>query len=527
MKRTLLFFAFFSFFESSIIAQEIFNIKQPTPDSSIIEQLDVLMSTWYAKKADYHEKSQSPVVEKELSYTNTDSIMIHRLQVLTDHTVFPMVFNDDIRAYINMYIKRTRSVSILLGLAKYYFPLFEETLDKYNCPLELKYLAVIESALNPTAVSRAGATGLWQFMYNTGKMYGLEVTTMVDYRCDPRRATDAAARHLSDLSKMFFDDWVLAMAAYNCGAGNVKKAIIRSGGKTNFWDIYDYLPRETRGYVPAFYGAWYAMQYYDKYGIEPAEMKFGQVDTFLVAEKLHLQQVSSVINVPVDELKALNPQYKRNVIPPSEDPMYLVLPVEYSVAFELMKDSIYKYNLEQFFPQPSISIDGAAVASTTVNGDYNLQPQTHIIKSGESLSLIAKKYRTTVSELAKINKMSVNTTIHPGNKLIVGYNKIPVSKPKPAVVKDSVKIVLDSTQAPSDTLYRAQTDKVLSPDKGAINEENAAKPTYITYRVVAGDTLTSIVNHFKTVSIAELRKVNELKEEDILRVGQSLKIPIQ
>lgn len=425
MRYTFLFVAFFFFAKGNTFGQEFFHIKQDNSDSSIIEQLDNLMSSWYAMNANYKENSQRPAAEKDLSYLNTDSIMVHRLQALTDQTLFPMVFNDEIRSFINMYAKRKKSVSILLGLAKHYFPLFEEILDKYNCPLELKYLAVIESALNPIAVSRAGATGLWQFMYNTGKMYGLEVTTMVDYRCDPIRSTDAAARHLSDLSKMFFGDWVLAMAAYNCGAGNVRKAIVRSGGKTNFWEIYNFLPKETRGYVPAFYGAWYVMQYYDKYGIEPADMSFGTVDTFLITQKLHLQQISSVINIPMDELKALNPQYKRNIIPPSEDPMYLILPFEYSIAFDMMKDSIYNYNLDQFFPPSSISINGTV--QTTESGNYKLQPQTHIVKSGESLSIIARKYRTTPAELAKINNISLNTTIHPGKKLIVGYNKIPVN----------------------------------------------------------------------------------------------------
>ena len=175
MKYTFLFFIFLLFLEGNTTAQSVINATPLSSDSSIIEQLDVLMSTWYAKKAVYHENSQTPVVEKNLPYANTDSIMIYRLQKLTNQTVFPMVFNDDVRAYINMYIRKNRSVSIMLGLAKYYFPMFEQTMDKYNCPLELKYLAIIESALNPIAVSRAGATGLWQFMYNTGKMYGLEV----------------------------------------------------------------------------------------------------------------------------------------------------------------------------------------------------------------------------------------------------------------------------------------------------------------------------------------------------------------
>jgi membrane-bound lytic murein transglycosylase D len=518
MKYTFLILVFVLFSGVRIYAQEKVS-EDVWIDSAIVEQLDVLLSTWYAKQSHYQENSQRPVAEKGLRYTNEDSIMVYRLQQMTNKTVFPMVFNNDIKAYINMYIRKRRSIAVLLGLAKYYFPFFEQTMDKYNCPLELKYLAVIESALNPMAVSRSGATGLWQFMYNTGKMYGLEVSSLVDYRCDPLLSTDAAARHLSDLSKLFMGDWVLAMAAYNCGAGNVKKAIIRSGGKTDFWEIYDYLPKETRGYIPAFYGAWYVMQYYDKYGIEAEEMRFGQVDTFLITNKLHLQQVSSILSISLDELKALNPQYKRSIIPPTSDaPMYLILPVDYSSAFELLKDSIYNYNTDQFFSQPLISMERTTAAPTTVatTGDYRLQPKTHTVKSGESLSIIARIYKTSVTELAKLNKININTMIHPGKKLIVSYTKIPIPKPKP-VVADSVSLVLDMAKPISDTLQTAK----------APQEKDPTKTTYITYRVEKGDTLTSIVNQFQTVSVAELRKINQLKEEDILHVGQSLKIPVQ
>ncbi len=477
------------------------------------------MSTWYAKKAVYHENSQAPVVEKECPYTHPDSVMIYRLQKLTDQTLFPMVFNEDIRSFINMYIRRSRQVSIMLGLAKYYFPMFEQTMDKYNCPLELKYLAIIESALNPIAVSKAGATGLWQFMYATGKMYGLEVTTMLDYRCDPYRSTDAAARHLKDLSNMFWGDWVLALAAYNCGPGNVKKAIVRSGGKTDFWDIYQYLPKETRGYVPAFYGAWYVMSYYDKYGIEPAEMQFGQVDTFLITDKLHFEQISSVLNIPVDEIKALNPQYKRNIIPPSEDPMYLLLPIEYTIAYEMNKDSIYRYNVDTYFSKPSISTGGNEQIVSSNSGDYKLQPKIHTIKSGESLSVIAQKYKTTSAELAKLNKISVGTTIHPGKKLIVGYNKIPVAKPKPATT-DSTLVTPNTTV--SDSLLKAQTDTINVNND--IKTTNTAKE-YITYRITSGDTLASIARRYENVSVAELKRINQL-ESDNLSIGQSIKIPV-
>jgi membrane-bound lytic murein transglycosylase D len=519
MKHKLLIIILFSFLTGTISAQSI--IKNNDSDSSIVEQLDILMSTWYAKKAIYHENSQTPVAEKECPYTHPDSVMIYRLQKLTDQTFFPMVFNDDIRTFINMYIRKSRQVSVMLGLAKYYFPMFEQAMDKYNCPLELKYLAIIESALNPIAVSKAGATGLWQFMYGTGKMYGLEVSTMVDYRCDPYRSTDAAARHLKDLSDMFWGDWVLALAAYNCGPGNVKKAIVRSGGKTDFWDIYQYLPKETRGYVPAFYGAWYVMSYYDKYGIEPAEMKFGQVDTFLITDKLHFEQISSVLNIPVDEIKALNPQYKRNIIPPSEDPMYLLLPVEYTIAYEMNKDSIFRYDVDKYFSKPSISLGGNEQIVSSNSGDYKLQTKTHTIKSGESLSIIARKYKTTPAELAKLNKISVGTTIHPGKKLIVGYNKIPVAKPKPAPIDST--LATPNTIA-SDSLLKAETDIIDVENENKKTETSKGKE-YITYQVTSGDTLTSIARRYENVSVAELKRINQL-ESDNLSVGQSIKIPV-
>ncbi|MDR0368566.1 MAG: LysM peptidoglycan-binding domain-containing protein [Bacteroidales bacterium] len=513
MKYKSLTIILFLCLSGSISAQSV--IRSSQSDSSVIDQLDRLMSTWYAKKAVYHENSLVPFAEKECPYTHPDSIMIYRLQKLTNRTLFPMVFNEDVRSFINMYIRKNRQVSLMSGLAKYYFPMFEQTLDKYNCPLELKYLAVIESALNPVAVSRAGATGLWQFMYGTGKMYGLEVTTMVDYRCDPLRSTDAAARHLKDLSDMFWGDWVLALAAYNCGPGNVKKAIARSGGKTDFWEIYNYLPKETRGYVPAFYGAWYVMSYYDKYGIEPAEVRFGQVDTFLITNKLHFEQIASVLNIPVEEIKALNPQYKRNIIPLSEDAMYLILPVEYTIAYEMNKDSIYRYETDKYFSKPSISLSREPLVSAS--GDYKLQTRTHTVKSGESLSVIARKYRTTSAQLAKLNKISVNTTIHPGKKLIVGYNKIPVPKPKPAPV-DSIAT---PNTAASDSLLKAKTNQIdLNNELQKVNAKE-----YVIYRVMSGDTLFSIAERYEHVTVSELKKINRLEKDD-LEVGQSLKIPV-
>jgi membrane-bound lytic murein transglycosylase D len=411
-----------------------------TIDSSILDPLDHLMNSWYAKKAAYHNNSQVPFEDGGYENASEDSLYMHRLELLTNQTFFPMVYNDEIRAYIRMYIRKAKQVSVMLGLAKNYFPLFEELLDKYGCPLELKYLAVIESALNPVAVSRAGATGLWQFMYNTGKLYGLEVTTLVDNRRDPFLSTDAAARHLKDLSDLFQGDWVLAIAAYNCGQGNVKKAIVRSGGKTNFWEIYNYLPKETRGYVPAFYGAWYVMQYYDKYGIVPAAMQFALTDTVHIDKSIHFQQIAAVLNLPIEEIRLLNPQYKRDIIAGSTSAAVLNLPIGYVLLFERLKDSIYSYNNNLYFASQMINFEPASTSnltststkttSSTASGDYKLTPKKHTVKSGESLNIIAKKYRTSVTEIAKLNKIRTTATIHPGQQLIVGYTKTPTHQTK-------------------------------------------------------------------------------------------------
>ena len=426
-------------------------------DTVILKQLDNLMDSWYAKKAVYHNNSQVPFKDG-YENENEDSVWLHRLQSLTEQAMFPMVYNDEIRAYIRLYARKANQVSLMLGMAKYYFPMFEETLDKYGCPLELKYLAVIESALNPVAVSRAGATGLWQFMYNTGKMYGLEVTTMIDHRRDPLLSTDAAARHLRDLSDIFWGDWVLAIAAYNCGQGNVKKAIARSGGKTNFWDIYSYLPKETRGYVPAFYGAWFVMQYYDKFGIVPAEMKFGNTDTLLVDKNIHFRQIAAMLNIDIENIRALNPQYKRDIVIGNSTPAVLVLPVEYLSPFERMKDSICNYNKDLYFSQPLINYESATTSN--VEGDYKMTPKKHIVKSGESLAMISRKYGTSIAEIAKNSKIKTNATIHPGQQLIVGYTKTLIPKPVQTPVTQSVdtpiapKIeTIDSTSVTPEKLF--------------------------------------------------------------------------
>ena len=288
-------------------------------------EMNKMLDLWYVKREMANSHS---ILNKfsddhaEITEATMDSIYTKRLERL--NSVVQLGYSPLVRNYINLYAnKRQRSSSAILGLAQYYYPWMMEIFDKYGLPEELVYITIIESSLNPVAVSPAGATGIWQFMYTTGKIYGLEVNSFVDDRRDPVKATDAAARHLRDLYNIF-GDWGLAISAYNCGAGNVKKAIYRSGGKTNFWEVKQFLPRETQNYFPAFIGAYYMMNYYKAHGITPAKITIPtMVDTVMVKKEVHFEQIAHVLNISLDEIKTLNPQYKRNVIPAFDKPFPL------------------------------------------------------------------------------------------------------------------------------------------------------------------------------------------------------------
>lgn len=385
-----------------------------------------MQQSWYARIVEYQVHSQICLPEVVTDSLSEDSLNIARLEALLNTTVFPMVYNEEIKRYINLYTKGLKSMPLILARAQRFFPFFEEVLDKYGVPLELKYLAVIESALRPEAVSRAGATGLWQFIYGTGKLYGLEVTTYVDDRMDPAKATDAAARHLYDLSEMFDGNWPLALAAYNCGPGNVVKAIKRAGGAQDFWLIYNYLPRETRGYVPAFYGAMFAMKYHNLYGLEAAQTLVEAVDTLQIFQKLDFSKVSTVTGIPVEELKYYNPQYKRGIIPATSTGCTFTLPVKYVMLFEDSKDSIYRLQRQEELARITLPEQEGANG-----GDFYYRNKYHVVKSGESLTMISRKYGTSVSALLNLNHRK-STMIHPGERLIVGQTKVYIPKPAPA-----------------------------------------------------------------------------------------------
>jgi len=306
--------------------------------------LNLYMSKTYLEENDCNMRDINPVYSKE-DYIN---------RLLRLPTVMEMVYNEVVQKFIDRYSGRLRhSISYMLGASNFYIPIFEEALEAYQLPLELKYLPIIESALNPKAVSRVGASGLWQFMIGTGKQYGLQVNSLVDERRDPIKSSYAAARYLSDLYKIF-GDWNLVIAAYNCGPENINKAIRRSNGNKDYWEIYPYLPKETRGYVPAFIAANYIMTYYSLHNICPMSTRLpAKTDTVMVNKNVHLEQVAEVIGINIDLLRSLNPMYRRDIIPGATEPYALRLPLTEVGKFIDLQDSVYNYKVDELLNKRS------------------------------------------------------------------------------------------------------------------------------------------------------------------------------
>ena len=323
----------------------------------------------------------------------SDSIYMDRLKRIP--AIIEMPYNKIVREFIDMYATRLRQkVAFMLSANNFYMPIFEEALDLYDLPLELKYLPVIESALNPMATSPQGATGLWQFMLRTGQVYGLKVNSLVDERRDPIKSTRAAARYLKDLYDIYHD-WNLVLAAYNCGPGTINKAIRRAGGETDFWSIYNYLPKATRGYVPAFIAANYIMTYYCEHYISPMEMRMPEsTDTVHVSRPLNLNQVAEVCKINIDELRAMNPEFKKDIIPGNEKPYALRLPSNMVSKFIDKEDSIYSYKSDVYLTRR---------ATVDVKGSSTGKPVYHRIRNGETLGGIAARYGVSVKQLRRLN----------------------------------------------------------------------------------------------------------------------------
>ena len=386
---------------------------------------DTLLAQWYL-----HRSSRIPAREQynmdSVRFTTDvpDSVLMRRLTDMNSFISLP--YNETVKNYMILYSeKMPRRMGEMMGLSDYYMPIFEETFRRYDLPEELKYLAIIESALNPRAESRVGALGLWQFMFRTAKSYGLRIDSYIDERMDPILSADAAARYLRDAYRIF-RDWPLAISSYNCGSGNVNKAIKRAGGRKDFWSIYEYLPRETRGYVPAMVGAMYAFRYAGEYGLtaEPSAIPM-YVDTLHVRRNLHLSQVSEVLGIPLDDLRDLNPQYYKDILPGASGPEVLRLPFNYTSAFLDREESIYEHRKKELF---TASVQDGREAVSTRPAAQRTRPSAssgsgqwvyYTVKSGDVLGKIARRHRTTVKQIKAWNNLK-SDRISVGQKLKVG-----------------------------------------------------------------------------------------------------------
>ena len=433
-------------------------------------------------------------IDSEVSYDLSSEVLKKRLAKMDAKSPFNIEYNPALENTIKSFLKnRTKAFERLMAVSEYYFPMFEEHLAKYNIPLELKYLAIVESALNPRAKSRVGASGLWQFMYPTGKQYNLEVTSYVDERYDPLKATEAACQYLSSLYGIF-GDWSMVLAAYNCGPGNVSKAIRRSGGSQNYWNIRKNLPKETANYVPAFLATFYIYEFKKEHGIMPkkAPLTYFETDTIMVKKQMSFKHISELLDISEEQLEFLNPIYKLKVIPfEADEPHYLRLPKNKMGLFVSNEEKIYAYlNYLETYKEKTKSefIATASKDSIASNADstyvskpkFERKTQFHTIKSGESLGKIADKYNVSITELKKWNSIKGNT-IQAGKKLKIYSDK---------------KITENSEQKTS---------------------KNG------TYTVKNGDSLFSISKQFPGVSIEDLKKWNDISGDNI-QPGMKLKI---
>ncbi len=461
-----LFYIFLSLF---LLSPSVYAQKDPDDDEVFIDDLgrlpesfEMTLDSLLNKR--YREYYTLAKTEKPTNDTRTlDQLYRKRLDAM--ESAIPLTYNPAVRQAIDLYVnKKSSLLSNMLAKATYYFPIIEAALDRNGLPLELKYLAIVESALNPTAVSRAGATGLWQFMLPTGKAYGLHIDSMVDERCDPHKSSQAMADYFKDMYALY-GDWMLAIAAYNCGPGNINKAIRRSGGKTDFWQIYQYLPRETRSYVPFFIAAFYAMEHYEEHDIRPRMITMPlATDTVLIDTKLSFSTISEMTGVDISVIRELNPEYRREIIPGNNRPQILRLPATDACQFSAVKDSLLLVYKTKEIEDKATYI--------------------HVVQNGETLESIAKKYGVTVDDIKGWNSL---TTV---------------------------------------SLRRGQNLRVILPE-GYVEQKEVtkAKQEHTRYYTVKrGDTLSGIAKKHKGATVSKIRAANGIRG-NMIRPGQRLKIP--
>ncbi|MEE1143552.1 MAG: transglycosylase SLT domain-containing protein [Bacteroidales bacterium] len=522
MKNKAIYLIFLMFLGVSLSAQDIDNTEFFT---QFERNYDSLLHRYYVRQNSkfltqrYNSNNQTYSPRIKVADL-PDSVIANRLRKIP--SAIELTYNDKVRSHIIYYVDKIGDrVGVMLGLSKYYFPIFENILDKAGVPEDLKYLVIIESALNPTAVSRAGATGLWQFMHSTGKMYDLRINSVIDDRRDPIKATYAAARYLRDLYKIY-GDWTLALAAYNCGPGNVNKAIRRSG-KDTFWGMYDYLPRETRGYVPAYIAAVYAMTYYQEHGIEIERISKPLhliSDTVMLSKDIHFKQIEEVMNISIEELREMNPQYKMDMIPGSQDRYSLKLPLTYINDFISLEDSISNYKKEEYFGESKVK------NSQIANGEIEYRERIvyHKIRKNETWASISKRYGVSVKQLKSWNKKASKRKYLRVGDLLTIHRKEAYRK----------EVKTEETQTP--TNFNTEIP-IVSSENEAINTQTSAeeikenikgkKPEQhiVNHTVKKGETIAKIAKKYG-VSVNQICKLNGLtqKQASRIKIGQKLRV---
>lgn len=502
-----------AFFSLAVCAQEAKAELELKPEVKL-SYLDSIKSTF--KKNDLAAKVDSlwmnelvsldiyDDLTKDIQTINKDvtvdeelptELLKQRLAAMNQKSPFEIEYNQGLENIIKSFLKnRKKSFSRLMALSEYYFPIFEDAFAKQNVPLEIKYLAVVESALNPKAVSKMGATGLWQFMYGTGKQYALKIDSYIDERSDPLKATAAASEYMT---KMFniFGDWELVLASYNSGPGNVTKAIRRSGGKTKYWDIRNYLPKETQGYVPAFLATMYLFEYHKEHGINPerAVVKNFETDTVAVKNQMSFKQIADLLDMPQSQIQLLNPSYKMGVVPFYQGEQHFIrLPKDKVATFVSNEEQIYayvKYDTQFRATSSRLAVKyapkakpAAAKPAAVDNGDFEF----YKVKKGDNLGAIASKYNVSISEIKKWNNLKTNAV----------------------AIGRSLKIKADE-EAPAKTIPAVDKEQAIA---SAENKEKTAVD--MDYVVAAGDNLGSIAKKFGT-TIAELKELNNLTSNNI------------
>ncbi|MFM8432700.1 MAG: LysM peptidoglycan-binding domain-containing protein [Bacteroidota bacterium] len=486
----------------------------------IVATLDSLVNQCFIQRVTENIPAPDAGMAQEIpSYS--DDIYLARMQRIS--SPIPFTYNDQVKQYIDLYgVRRRQIMERTLGLGQLYFPLFEQVLDQQGLPMELKYLSIVESALNPVALSPAGASGLWQFILSTGKMYGLKVDSYVDERRDPEAATYAACKYFKDMYAVY-GDWLLVIASYNCGPGGVNRAIARSGGKRTFWEICPYLPAETRGYVPAFIAVTYLASYASEHNLTAVAplINWFEVDTVQVNYRVDLHNVAEVVGVSYDVISYLNPVYKKGIVPNSETPQTIRLPLQTVARYLAAEDRLIKSTV--VFEQPVASSTDAVGGDSKAVYKTELVRRFHRVKRGEQLGTIARRYGCTVTQLKKWN--GLRTT-----RLMAGQNlKVFVSVTKKVEVKETTAAVNsrtnDSSPAKS-TEGSTVCDSTPGSNSSATMTVKVPDEKQSLYHVVApGDTLWKIAQRYEGLTIEKIKEINQLNSNE-LKVGTKLKVTL-